>query len=111
MTAIANDNTYQTISRTKRGFFGWSFLIIFWVFQAIMIKAIFINVGTGAELMDGCSADDFSAACQTGTAIGVAMVGALGWMFWIVGTMVLGLFVLLTRGKMVSVTKPMKAPT
>jgi len=89
--------TTSTI-KNRRGFFGTVFLIIFWLFQGLMIWMIFINVGAGAEVMADCTSEEYSDACQAGAMIGSGIVAVTGWFVWILGTIILGLFALLTRG-------------
>ena len=89
--------TTSTI-KNRRGFFGTVFLIIFWLFQAFMIWTVFINVGAGSEVMADCASEEYSGACQAGAMIGSGIVAVTGWLVWILGTIILGLFALLTRG-------------
>jgi len=93
--------THKTVTKTKRGFFGWIFLALFWAFQALMIFAIFANFGAAGDVGASC---DGGAACEAGVAIGAGMGAVVGWFVWMLGTIVLGLATLMTRGKMVSIT-------
>ncbi|MEP1201645.1 hypothetical protein [Tateyamaria sp.] len=94
-----------TVTRTKRGFFGWVFLALFIGFQALMIWTIFLNIGAGAEVISECGTDDYSEACAAGAAIGSSIVAVGGWFVWCLGSIVLGLLALLTRGsKQITVT-------
>jgi len=90
--------TQTTITRTKRGFFGWVFLTLFMAFQAFMIWMIFINVGAVSEVSADCGITDTSGACAAGAAIGGGLIAVFGWFIWIIGTIILGLFAMLTRG-------------
>ena len=93
-----------TIIRTekrKRGIFGtlvwWAFLAFngfmgLWLFYVIRIASQ--QFGEGGD-----------ATTQAGTAIGGTIAaGALLWL-WLIGTVILGLIVALTRGKTVTVEK------
>ena len=90
-----------TIQRelTRRGFFGWLFLIAFWVFNAFMAFWMFdywhhvssIAATGGAE--------------RAGKAIGATIGTGLIAFFWVAGAVVLGLFAMLTRGRKVLITE------
>ena len=89
-----------TETKHKRGFFGRVWQIVFWLFQAIMIYAIFINVSVVGEIAgSGC---DGSAACEAGAVIGGGLIAVTGWFIWILGTIILGILMLATRGKLVT---------
>ena len=82
--------------RSGRGFFGWTFLLLFLAFQALMIGAAVVSFGAVADSASGCLGD---AACEAGTVIGGGIFAAMGWAVWILGTLVLGFLVLMTRGR------------
>lgn len=82
------------LRKLKRGFFGklvkWSF-IGFNIFMAIWLIA---GMGAATEGMESMSEAE-KAGAAIGTGIGAAMI--LG--IWVLGDIILGLFVLLTRPK------------
>ena len=90
--------TSTSTIRNRRGFFGTVFLIIFWLFQALMVWTLFINVGAGSDVVADCANQEYSGACATGAVIGSGIVAAMGWMVGLLGTIILGLFAVLTRG-------------
>lgn len=84
---------YQ-INKPKRGIFGkiikWSFILFNFIMLWWLIGGVGANIDT-MEAMDG--------ATKTGAAIGTGL-GAMMIMFiWLVGDIILGLFVLFTRPK------------
>ena len=93
MGQIIRTETYH------RGFFGHVFKLLFIGFNAIMLVWL---VG-GMMAVSTHTATLTTEAERAGAAIGMAM-GAGGILFiWIVGAVILGLFVLLSKGKKVIV--------
>lgn len=90
-----------TITTHKRGFFGRIWQILFWLFQAAMIALVFANITSGADLATACEGET---ACEVGTAIGGGLIAATGWFVWVLGTVILGILMLATRGKLVTKT-------
>jgi hypothetical protein len=88
-----------TITTHKRGFFGRIWQIVFWVFQAAMILLIYANFSSGNAVATECAGD---AACQAGVVIGGGLIAATGWFVWILGTIIFGILMLATRGKLVT---------
>ncbi len=77
--------------RGKLGFFGWLWRILFVGWQVLMV-AWFLGYTTEvAPMVEG---DD---AASVGAAIGVGLSWMVILFFWVCGTIILGLFVLLTR--------------
>ena len=78
----------------KRGFFGWVFLLIFLIFNALMAAWLIRYWGlTSDHLTSG------SEAGRTGAAIGAAMGTGVIFFFWATGAVITGLLALLTRGR------------
>lgn len=90
-----------TIERRRRGFFGWIFLIAFWLFNAFMAYAFFGGMNRAGEQMDAAT----SSAARAGTAIGTMIGGSMVLFWWLAGFVILGGFVLLTRGRKVTITR------
>jgi uncharacterized BrkB/YihY/UPF0761 family membrane protein len=87
------------VEKRQRGFFGWVFLTIFWLFNAFMVLATVLGVSSSGEVIAGATTDAQQAGAAIGTAIGLSMILSL----WMAGAVILGLFVLLTRGKKVTI--------
>lgn len=77
----------------KRGIFGWIFLILFILFNVMMLVWLFAY---WSSLAGTTASSDAEAA---GKAIGGAIGSGMLLFFWVAGDIVLGLFVLLTRGR------------
>ena len=92
-------NTIIRSERRKRGLFGLLFKYAFILYNLLMVGwlvSYWIQVGGQIErLTDGAS--------RTGGAIGATLGTGLIAVFWVAGAVVLGLLVLLTRGKTVIV--------
>jgi hypothetical protein len=95
-----------TIIRTetrKRGIIGKLFLLIFWLFNALMLYAMIAGLGGAGEMMTTAASDAERAGAAIGTAIGTGML----LMFWLAGAVILGLLVLFTPGRII-VTETVK---
>lgn len=90
--------TIRTEKR-KRGIFGWVFLLLFWGFNAIMAVAFFAGISDSVDKGSQLTSEAEQAGHAIGSVIGMGMV--LG--IWVMGAVLLGIFVLLTRGKKVIV--------
>lgn len=77
----------------KRGFFGWIFLILFIVFNLIMLA--WLITGTNAA----SSTAAVGSAQEVGRTIGTAIGAGLIMFIWLFGAVILGLFTLMTRGR------------
>lgn len=89
--------TTVRVERRKRGFFGWVFLLAFWGFNALMALALWAGVSGSVDRMEGLSTDAERAGAVIGTGLGVGMLVSV----WAAGSLILGLFVLLTPGRKV----------
>jgi hypothetical protein len=85
---------YQ-INKPKRGIFGkiikWSFII----FNILMLWWMIASVGTSTEGMEA-----MNEAQKAGTAIGAGLGAMMIMTVWVIGDIILGLFVLFTRAKL-----------
>lgn len=87
----------------KRGFFGWLFLSIFVLFNLIMLAWL----GTyWSMLSDGAA---LSEAEKAGRALGGTMGTGVLLMFWVLGDIILGAFVLFSRGRKIIVEETIEA--
>lgn len=83
------------IEKTKRGFFGWVFLSLFWGFNAFMAYGLFEGLGATVDEYGKLTSEAEKAGAAIGTTIGVGMILFL----WLIGATLLGLMVMMTRGK------------
>ncbi len=82
------------LRKAKRGFFGKLFKWSFIAFNALM--AIWAVSGFNAATKDY---DTLSGAEQAGAAIGTGLGMAMVLIVWVLGAIILGMFVLFTRPK------------
>ncbi len=87
--------TIQTEKR-KRGFFGWIFLMLFWIFNLLMIAWLFATLGAWGEL-DPTTSEAQEAGRGLGMVVGLGMIFGL----WAIGMVVFGGLAFATRGKKV----------
>ena len=88
----------RTITKHQRGFFGHIWQIAFWLFQLSMIGLVVANF----QAVDQVSSECAESACQAGAVIGGGIIAVGGWFVWLLGTLVLGILMFATRGKMVT---------
>lgn len=91
--------TTTRIERRKRGIFGWVFLILFWGFNAVMAVSLVGGLSENSTQYATLATDAERAGYAAGTAIGAGLMLTV----WVMGAIILGLFVLLTRGSKVVV--------
>lgn len=83
------------LEKRTRGLFGWIFLILFWAFNALMLFSLIAGLSGTADQAATLTSEAEKAGHAIGTALGVGMIVAI----WVSGAVILGLFVLFTRGK------------
>lgn len=76
----------------KRGFFGWSFLLLFYAFNALMLWSTIVGLSSV-----GHSVPDTPEG-QAGAALGAALGMGFLLAFWACGAIILGTLVFVTRG-------------
>lgn len=84
-----------TIRKAKRGFFGKIFKWSFILFNVFMIMWV-VSFGGAVTETDTSVMSDAEVA---GTAIGAGLGFGIQMVIWLVGDVILGLFVLFTRAK------------
>lgn len=92
--------TVQT-ERRQRGVIGWIVLLVFLGFNAFMFFATISGLGASSEASAELTTDAEKAGAAIGTVIGLGMIMSI----WVMGAGILGLFVLLTRGRKVITTE------
>lgn len=96
------DTTIGRVIRTetrKRGFMGQVFKWLFIAFNLLMAWAFFDGMSGASQTYQTAGSEAGRAGAAIGTAIGASMVMVL----WAGGAVILGLFVMFTRGKKVIV--------
>lgn len=82
--------------REKTGFFGTVFRMLFWSWQILMVIWLVNSMGNNPKLHAAVANPHGAYAAGTILGAGVAL-GAI-FFFWLAGSVILGLFVILTRG-------------
>lgn len=82
------------LRKPKRGIFGKIFKWSFIAFNLFMIIWLIGGMGAATEGMDAMS-DAERTGAAIGTGLGVAVIAAI----WVVGDIIIGIFVLFTRPK------------
>jgi beta-lactamase regulating signal transducer with metallopeptidase domain len=95
--------TYQ-VERRKKGVFGWFFLIVFWIFNLIMLTSCVAGMSGASSTVASANSDAEQAGAAIGSALGLGMILSI----WAAGALILGLFVLFTRGQKIieTIEKP-----
>ena len=91
-----------TITRTekrKRGFFGKVFMILFWIFNTLMLLWLVAGIKATSTGVAEATSEAAKAGAVVGSAIGIGMIMAV----WAAGAVILGLMVVLTPGKKIIV--------
>lgn len=88
----------SSVTKHKRGFFGRVWQVAFWLFQLAMIWLVSINFKAVEEVTAQCA----GTACAAGAAIGGGIVAVGGWFVWVLGTLILGILMFATKGKLVT---------
>lgn len=87
------------IEKRQRGIVGWIFLLLFWGFNALMLFSFLAGMSGTGEGYQALTSE----AERTGYAAGTVIGAGLIIMIWAAGALILGIFVLLTRGSKVVV--------
>ncbi|MCQ8872289.1 hypothetical protein NP945_10705 [Mesorhizobium sp. LMG17149] len=91
----------ERVEVRKRGFFGMVFWLVFLAFNALMALWMFAGIKGASDQYQATT----DAASHAGTAIGgTVALGILLWI-WLFGAIILGLLVLLSRGKKVTIER------
>jgi UPF0716 family protein affecting phage T7 exclusion len=87
-----------TVIRTevrKRGIIGKVFLLLFWLFNALMGFSLWAGLSRNGERLASLASDAERTGHMAGTALGAGMIVII----WAAGAVILGLLVLLTPGR------------
>lgn len=83
------------IEKRHRGVFGWIFLTLFWLWNALMAIGVWGGLSNNVEEYGKLSTEFDRTAYAAGTGIGVTMLLFL----WCLGAVIFGLAAYFTRGK------------
>ena len=90
-----------TTERRKRGVFGWIVAILFWAFNAFMLFAVIMGISSTTDQMDSAITDAERAGTAIGATLGLGMILSV----WFFGAVILGIMMLFTRGKKITITE------
>jgi hypothetical protein len=96
------EEALATITRTekrKRGFFGKIFMVLFWIFNVLMLLWLVAGIKATSTGVAEATSEAAKAGAVVGSAIGMGMIVAI----WAAGAVILGLMVVLTPGKKIIV--------
>lgn len=83
------------LRKPKRTFMGKVFKWLFIIFNAFMLFSLVQGIGGASEIIGSAKDDIEQAGAVIGTGLGMSMLLSL----WVMGDIILGLFVLFTRPK------------
>lgn len=86
--------TTRTETR-KRGIIGKIFLLLFWIFNGLMVWWLVAGLGASGDAIQNAASEAEKSGAAIGTAIGAGIIIIV----WAAGAVILGLLVLLTPGK------------
>jgi hypothetical protein len=83
------------IRKPKRGIFGKLIKLLFIAFNLLMLLWVLTSLGAIADLAGTATSDAEMIGAAIGTTLGFGLIGSI----WVIGDVILGLLVLLTRPK------------
>lgn len=83
------------VRKPQRTFFGKIIKWVFILFNIFMIYWLFAGVGGTSDVINNASSDAERAGAAIGAGLGMMMMGTL----WVIGDIIIGVFVFLTRPK------------
>lgn len=85
----------KQLKKPRRSFFGRLIKLIFILFNIFMIYAVFKGMGGGGEVISQASSEAERAGATLGAGLGLMALGVI----WVIGDVIIGIFVLFTRPK------------
>ncbi|OOF70579.1 hypothetical protein BKG91_03800 [Rodentibacter caecimuris] len=85
----------KQLRKPKRTFMGKVFKWVFILFNVLMLIWLVGGVGSSAEVINSATSEAERAGAAIGTGLGASIILTL----WVIGDVILGLFVLFTRPK------------
>ncbi|EHD23656.1 MULTISPECIES: zinc ribbon domain-containing protein [Brenneria] len=94
-TAFKCPSCGKQLRKPTRSLFGKLVKWIFILFNIFMIYSAFVGIGGSGEVIQSAGSDAERAGAAIGTGIGLFMLGTI----WVIGDIIIGMFVFLTRPK------------
>lgn len=94
-----------TTEKRTRGFVGWIVVIVFWAFQLLMGSWLVEALSLTAQQFTKATNSYEQAGATIGTGIGVMFI----LIIWVLGSLILGMMLLFTRGRKVLITREIAA--
>ncbi|GAB7259265.1 zinc ribbon domain-containing protein [Dickeya dianthicola] len=94
-TALKCPSCGKQLRKPKRSFFGKIIKWVFILFNIFMIYSVFAGLGGSGEVINNATSEAERAGAAIGTGIGVMMLGSV----WVIGDIIIGILVFLTRPK------------
>ncbi len=92
-SAMKCPNCGIQLRKAKRGFFGTVFKWLFILFNLLMVWMLYMGIASTSEIVGSAGSDAEQAGAVIGTGLGIMMILSI----WVVGDIILGLFVLFTK--------------
>ncbi|RPD96068.1 hypothetical protein BBB56_19440 [Candidatus Pantoea deserta] len=83
------------VRKPKRSLFGKIVKAVFIIFNIFMLYSVFTGMGASGEVINNAASDAERAGAALGAGMGAMMLGIL----WVVGDIIIGMLVFLTRPK------------
>ena len=94
-TAFKCPSCGSQVKKPKRTFFGKIVKWVFILFNLLMIYWLFAGMGGSSEVIQSATTGAERAGAEIGTGLGAMMIGTV----WVIGDIIIGIIVLLTRPK------------
>ncbi|WP_226102650.1 zinc ribbon domain-containing protein [Dickeya oryzae] len=94
-TALKCPSCGKQLRKPKRSFLGKIIKFIFIIFNLLMIYSVFAGLSSSGQVINHATSELERAGATIGTGIGVMMLGSI----WVIGDIVIGILVFLTRPK------------
>ncbi|UUE36569.1 zinc ribbon domain-containing protein [Pectobacterium aroidearum] len=94
-TAFKCPSCGKQLKKPRRSFFGKLVKWIFILFNIFMIYSVFVGLGGSGDVIQNAGSDAERAGATIGTGIGLFLLGTI----WVIGDIIIGMFVFLTRPK------------
>lgn len=94
-TALRCPSCGKQLRKVKRTILGKIIKWIFILFNILMVYSLFAGLSGSGEVINHATSEAERAGAAIGTGLGVVALGSI----WVIGDIIIGIFVLLTRPK------------